>query len=130
MSQFYIYFSIKELNLINIYAKIFLFGFCLYISLCEANNEVYMARKKDNNGDGFTSGGEYVNEVTKVRNLHATSRRIRSQEKRDKCEHMAFVIAHKEYLKERGLISKAETNAKREQYKREREIRRSRAKRM
>lgn len=88
-----------------------------------------MGRKKDNNGDGFT-GGEFINEVTKVRNLHATGRRIRSQEKRDKCEHMAFVIAHKAYLNERGLISKAETQAKREQYKREREIRRSRAKRM
>jgi hypothetical protein len=73
---------------------------------------------------------EYINEATKVRNLHATSRRIRSQEKRDKAEHIAFVIAHKEYLKERGILSKAETKAKREQYKREREIRRSRAKRM
>jgi hypothetical protein len=89
-----------------------------------------MARKKDSNGDGFTPGGEFINEVTKVRNLHATSRRIRSQEKRDKAETMAFAIAHKAYLNERGLISKAETNAKREQYKREREIRRSRAKRM
>jgi len=73
---------------------------------------------------------EYISEVTKVRNLHATNRRIRSQEKRDKAEHIAFVVAHKEYLKERGILSKAETNAKREQYKREREIRRSRAKRM
>ena len=88
-----------------------------------------MARKKDNNGDGFT-GGEFTREVVKVRNLHATSRRIRSQEKRDKCEHIAFVIAHKAYLSERNILSKAETNAKREQYKREREIRRSRAKRM
>ena len=89
-----------------------------------------MARKKDSNGDGFTPGGEFINEVTKVRNLHATNRRTRSQEKRDKSEHIAFVIAHKEYLKERGILSRAETNAKREQYKREREIRRSRAKRM
>lgn len=73
---------------------------------------------------------EYISEATKVRNLHATNRRIRSQEKRDKCEHIAFVIAHKAYLSERNILSKAETNAKREQYKREREIRRSRAKRM
>ena len=73
---------------------------------------------------------EYISEATKVRNLYATSRKIRAQEKRDKSEHIAFVIAHKEYLKERNLLSRAETNAKREQYKREREIRRSRAKRM
>ena len=88
-----------------------------------------MARKKDSNGDGFT-GGEFISEVTKVRNLHATNRRVRSQEKRDKAEHIAFVIAHKDYVQTRSNTQRTETNAKREQYKREREIRRSRAKRM
>ena len=88
-----------------------------------------MARKKDNNGDGFT-GGEFISEVTKVRNLHATNRRIRSQEKRDKCEHIAFIIAHKDYVQTRSNTQREDTKRKREQYQREREIRRSRAKRM
>lgn len=85
--------------------------------------------KPQGHEDGYIKAA-YISEATKVRNLHATSRRIRSQEKRDKAEHIAFVIAHKAYLSERNILSKAETNAKREQYKREREIRRSRAKRM
>lgn len=94
-----------------------------------------MARKKDNNGDGFT-GGEFINEVTKVRNLHATNRRIRSQEKRDKAETMAFAIAHKAFTNERAEIQRDERRATREYYKEQRlakfreiELIRSRAKR-
>ncbi len=95
-----------------------------------------MARKKDNNGDGFAPGGEFINEVTKIRNLHATSRRIRSQEKRDKSEHIAFTIAHKAFTSERAEIQRDERRATREYYKEQRlakfreiELIRSRAKR-
>ena len=85
--------------------------------------------KPQGHEDGYIKAA-YISEATKVRNLHATSRRIRSQEKRDKAEHIAFVIAHKDFVQTRSNTQRTETNAKREQYKREREIRRSRAKRM
>jgi hypothetical protein len=88
-----------------------------------------MARKKDNNGDGFT-GGEFINEVTKVRNLHATNRRIRSQEKRDKSEHIAFVIAHKDYIETRRATAKSERQQRNEAKRREKELIRSTARRL
>jgi hypothetical protein len=94
-----------------------------------------MARKKDSNGDEFKSA-EFISEVTKVRNLYATNRRIRSQEKRDKAETMAFVIAHKAFTSERAEIQRDERRATREYYKQQRlakfreiELIRSRAKR-
>jgi hypothetical protein len=89
-----------------------------------------MARKKDSNGDGFTPGGEFINEVTKVRNLHATSRRIRSQEKRDKAEHIAFVIAHKDYIETRRATAKSERQQRNEAKRREKELIRSTARRL
>jgi hypothetical protein len=88
-----------------------------------------MARNNNSNSDGFIKV-EYLNEVSKVRNLHATNRRIRSQEKRDKAETTAFAIAHKDFIQTRSNTQREDTKRKREQYQREREIRRSRAKRM
>ncbi len=88
-----------------------------------------MARKKDNNGDGFT-GGEFISEVTKIRNLHATNRRIRSQEKKDRCEHIAFVIAHKDFIETRRATAKSERQQRNEAKRREKELIRSTARRL
>jgi hypothetical protein len=88
-----------------------------------------MARNNNSNEDGFIKV-EYLNEVSKVRNLHATNRRVRSQEKRDKCEHVAFVIAHKDFVETRRATAKSERQQRNEAQRREKELIRSTARRL
>ena len=88
-----------------------------------------MARNNNSNSDGFIKV-EYLSEVSKVRNLHATSRRIRSQEKRDKAEHIAFVIAHKDFVETRRVTAKSERQKRNEAKRKEKELIRSSARRL
>ena len=73
---------------------------------------------------------EYISEATKVRNLYATNRKVRSQQKRDKSEHIAFIIAHKDFVETRRETAKSERQKRNEAKRREKELIRSTARRL